>query len=174
MNGRKVLTSVLFFLLFLGFQVLVGRSLNLYGMAFCFVYIGAFLFLPITTPRTVVMLVALVTGLIVDMFCDSPGMHAAASVLTAYLRDYILRSIAPAGGYEDYMEISASFLGLRWLLSFLVPLVFVHSLVLFLIEFGGFSQFPIVLGQAFFSTIFNILLLLLAQYALFLPGSRTV
>lgn len=174
MTGRKLLLSVLFFMLFLSFQILLGRNMSLFGLAFCFVYVGAFLFLPIETPQSIVMLVALGTGLIVDMFYNSPGMHACAAVGIAYLRFFVLRSLQPDGGYESYMEISAAYLGIRWLLFFLAPLLFTHSFILFSIEFGGFNHIFMILTQATLSTIFNMALLLLAQYAIYWPGSRSI
>jgi len=174
MNGIRLIISIIYIIIFLGFQVLFGRNLSLFNTAFCLVYIGAFLYLPIKTPLSIVMLVALATGLVVDMFYDSAGMHACVSVLIAYLREFILRSTAPAGGYEDYTEISTSDLGLRWMLLFLTPLLFTHALVLFLIEFGGFSHFFTAFIEALFSTLYNLVLLLLIQYAFSWSGKRTV
>ena len=44
--------------------------------------------LPIRTPNVLVMLLGFVTGLTVDLFYDSIGVHAAAAVFAAFIRSH--------------------------------------------------------------------------------------
>jgi hypothetical protein len=169
MTTQKIILSLVYFILFLGFQLVFGRNLEFFSLAFCFVYVGAFLLLPIEASPALVMVTAFVAGILVDMFCNTPGVHAAASVGAAFLRAVVLRVVAPAGGYEGYMHVSAASMGIRWFLLYATPLLFVHALSIFLIEYTGVQQFALCLLQAVASTLFTLALLLMVQYALYRP-----
>ncbi|MCB0661809.1 MAG: rod shape-determining protein MreD [Saprospiraceae bacterium] len=55
--------------------------------------------LPIRTPNVLVMLLGFVTGLTVDLFYDSIGVHAAAAVFAAFIRPLALGLFEPREGY---------------------------------------------------------------------------
>ncbi|MCP2937499.1 hypothetical protein NK983_32875, partial [Salmonella enterica subsp. enterica serovar Typhimurium] len=65
-----------------------------------FPYILFILLLPFETPRLLVMFLAFVTGLVVDMFYDTAGIHAAVCTLIGYSRYYILKVLSPREGYD--------------------------------------------------------------------------
>ena len=64
-----------------------------------FVYPLFILFLPIRTATTAAVLLALATGLLVDLFEGSIGVHASAAVFSAFARPIILAGFEPKGGY---------------------------------------------------------------------------
>ena len=83
------------FVVFLGLQILLLRNLVLFNTAFCFLYIGFLLFLPIQMPKVMLLLLAFVSGITVDIFYDTIGINAAAALLLAYLRPYVLLVLTP-------------------------------------------------------------------------------
>jgi hypothetical protein len=170
MSSRNIISIVINFLLFVGLQWLVARNLDLYHTAFCFLYVGFILLLPLETNPLVVLLIAFGTGLATDMFYDTLGMHAAASVLVAYLRHTSLKVLTPAGGYEDWMEVSLPSMGPRWYLQYSLPLLFLHSLALFMLEYSNWQMTLLALGKAAASTLFTFVIILVVQYASYRPA----
>ena len=83
MTLREILSTTLLFVLYLALQILLVRNVVLFDYGFCFIYIACILLLPNEISRTWLMIIAFVTGLIVDTFYNTLGMHAAATVLMA-------------------------------------------------------------------------------------------
>src|SRR5690606_42050212 len=101
----------------------------------------------------VLMGLGFIMGFTIDIFYDSLGMHAMASVLIMYLRNYWLNLITPQGGYDTNAVPVLSMNGVQWFLIYLVPLVFLHHTVLFFIEAGGFQLFWFTFWKALASTL---------------------
>lgn len=145
-------------------QVVFFKNLVLFDSAFCFAYILIFLMLPMDTNPVVQLFVGFVVGIIVDMFYNTLGIHAAASVLLMYLRTYWSQVMTPSGGYDAGPKINVRTQGLGWFLAYTYPLLFVHALLLFFIEASGFSLFWQTMQKAFYSSIFTLAVILVIQY----------
>ena len=76
-------------------QVLILNNVHIAGYATPFLYIYLILKFESDTPRNALMLWAFFLGLAVDVFSDTPGMNAAATVLLAFLRCTFLRLLVP-------------------------------------------------------------------------------
>jgi hypothetical protein len=165
--NKSLIISVVSFFLFLILQVMLFKKLVLFNTAFCFVYIAFVLLLPIETNPLVLMLVGFGLGLLIDVFYDHQGMHAAATVVVAYLRNYWLGAITPQGGYDVGTTPTLGANGLIWFLSYATPLILLHHLILFFIDAGGFGLVWLTVGKAFASLLFTMLSLILHQYFFF-------
>lgn len=172
MSIRQILVYLGTFLVFVGLQVLLVRTFVLFGWAFCFIYTTFILLLPIAVPRILYMILAFGVGFFVDMFYDTLGLHAAACVFLAYLRQPVFQFLTPAGGYDDNQEINMANLGLQWMVSYLLVMNLLHHVVLFTIEAPSWSMFFPILGKSILSTLYTSLLsLLLLQF--FQPSLRS-
>ncbi|MCW5912233.1 MAG: Rod shape-determining protein MreD [Cyclobacteriaceae bacterium] len=163
MNRLGIVQLVLFFV-YLLVQVLILRNLVLFNTAFCFLYIAFVLLLPIETNTLILMLAGFLMGFSVDIFYDSMGLHALATVLVAYLRNYWLSTITPQGGYESGSTATLAANGLQWFLVYSLPLVFLHHLVLFFVEASGFTLFWYTMLKIIASLIFTMSVMLLLQF----------
>ena len=67
-------------------QVLILNNVHIAGYATPFLYIYFILKFASGTSRNELMLWAFFFGLTIDIFADTPGMNAAATVLLAFLR----------------------------------------------------------------------------------------
>jgi len=151
-----------FFLLFL-IQIFFFKF-GVFGVAFCFPYVYFLLFLPMSTPKGLLLFIGFGYGLLVDVFFDSPGLHAAACTLLAYLRPNVISIITPSGGYDEYTPISVHILGLRWIISYSFLLIGAHHFLLFFLEAFTFMNFFLTLMKIAFSTILTSFLFILMQY----------
>jgi hypothetical protein len=171
MNNKAIARQIGYFLLFVVLQLVLFRNLTLFGYAFAFPYLAFLLLLPVQTSALFSIILGFVLGITVDIFYDTLGIHAAASVLMAYFRSGWLRLIAPSGGYETVSVPSIQATNFPWFLSYSIPLLFVHHVALFFIEAGGFVYFWISLKKIGLSTILSSFLIIFLQY-LFIPKRR--
>ncbi|MCV9388609.1 Rod shape-determining protein MreD [Reichenbachiella ulvae] len=155
------LISVIF--LILG-QVLLFKHMVLFDTAFCFAYLMIFLLIPIDTGTIVQLVLAFVVGLIVDVFYNTLGIHAAACLGFVFLKIYWSEIMTPSGGYDTGAKINVRYQGLRLFLMYTYPLVLLHSLLIFFIEASGFDMFWRTMGIAFYSSLFTMVMILIIQY----------
>ncbi len=141
MNTQTLFKVIGTVLLYLFLQVFIVRNLVFFEVAFCFVYISIILFLPSNTPVSVVLLIAFLTGLSVDMFYNTAGMHASASLLLAFLRSYIIKVLFPTKGLDTELVISLDGMGMERFIRYIVILTFIHHLYLFFLEAGSLNYF---------------------------------
>lgn len=158
------------FIVFLLLQVTLLQKIVLFDTAFCLAYTGFILFVPMEISIVILMLMGFGFGLSLDIFQNSAGVHASATVLLAFMRNYWLQFISPQGGYATAGSDSYDAHGVVWLLTYLAPLLLVHHFILFYVEAGGFHMFWTTFGKVFFSSIFTLTVLLL--YRLFTGGRR--
>lgn len=164
MSNRNIISVVISFILYLLVQVLVLKNFVLFNTVFCFLYVAFVLLLSLETGPILLMVIAFFTGLSVDIFYDTPGVNAAASVLMAFLRPHWLNMITPRGGYEEISVPSIRNVDAIWFSIYSLPLIFIHHIALFYLEAGGFSMFFFTFLKVFTSTIFTFLLIILTQY----------
>jgi len=171
MSSRIYISTIVSFFLYVLFQVLLLKNFILFDTAFCFVYIAFVLLLPLEIGPMSLMIVAFITGFSIDIFYDSLGINAAASVFIAFLRPYWLKIVTPRGGYEEIVIPSLKSIDFGWFFIYSLPLIFIHQLVLFFLEAGGFDMFFYTLSKVFFSTILTFFVVVLTQYLFY---KRTV
>ncbi|REJ85304.1 MAG: rod shape-determining protein MreD [Bacteroidetes bacterium] len=159
------------FLFLVALQVLVLNHIQWSGYINPYVYAFFILMLPIETPKWLLLIIAFILGLVIDMFSDTGGMHAAATVLIAWARPGVLRLIAPRDGYEPETKLSPQVLGFRWFLTYTSMLILLHHLVLFYVEVFRFSEFFSTFFKAVLNAGITVLLIILGQY-LFGRGNR--
>lgn len=100
----NILKYALIFVVSVMLQVLVFNNILIAKMISPFFYILFILLLPFETPRSAMLVLAFVLGLSIDAFNNTLGVHAAASVLVAYLRPSLLSLISSRETLESTVE----------------------------------------------------------------------
>lgn len=157
---RAFITGFLLLLL----QVLVLKDIVLFEDGFCFAYILILLLIPIDTSRTVQLFVGFLVGLLMDSFYLTFGIHAAACTLLMFVRPYWLRIMTPSGGYDTGAKINIHNQGFQWFVSYILPLIWIHSLTLFAIEISKWKLLGQIITRSFYSAIFTLIIVLIIQY----------
>lgn len=145
-------------------QVLFFNNIQFSGYINPYVYIMIILLLPTELPQWVVLVAAFLTGLIIDFFSGSPGMHASATVMAAFVRPYILGLISPRDGYETGSSLSMANYGIKWFLIYSTSVVFLHHLVLFYLEVFRFDDFFRTFLRVILSSLFTLAFIFLLEY----------
>ena len=105
------------------------------------------LWLPFALSRFSLLLISFVTGLTLDYFTQTPGLHASACVLIAYVRPFVISILIPKDTAEfNYHEPSARAMGWAPYSVYVFIMTIVHHTYLTLLEwlqFGTFLDFII-------------------------------
>ena len=158
MNSALTQNSIRFILLVL-IQVLVLNNINFLGYINPYIYILFILLYPIQNNRLLFIFLSFLLGLFVDMFLDSGGVHAAASVLIAYIRPLFLKFSFGMTYEHQTVKIGHSEMGQR--ITYISLLTLIHHLVLFSLEVFNSGKILLILKKTLFSSIFTIILCVL-------------
>lgn len=137
------------------FQVQVLNNIHIGGCATPFIYIYLILKFKSDTSRNELMLWAFFVGLAVDVFSDTPGMNAAASVAMAFMRPLFLRLFVSRETL-DSLTPGIGTMGLFPFFKYLLVAVLVHHVCLFSVEAFSFAHLGILLLRIASSTLLTI------------------
>jgi len=162
MSLREAIQYTFMILLYLFLQIIFMRNLVLFNYAFCFIYIAGILLLPADTNRMYLLLIGFATGFTVDVFSNTFGMHAAATVLIAYLRPFLIQYQMDAKGSER-AEIGIRSQGFGSFLGYIFPLILLHHTVLFLMEINSFDMILFTLLRVAASSLLTAILIVILE-----------
>ncbi len=147
------------FLLLLLLQVLLINNLQFLGVCHPYIYIFSLLVMPITLPRWADMLIGGVAGLILDMFCNSLGVHIAACIMLMYVRPYLIGAyVSDRERLTD--EIDVRSIGVVNFVKYTILLVLLHHTMVFFLTAWSVQHFWFTLLEVVVSSIVSILLII--------------
>jgi rod shape-determining protein MreD len=155
--------SLIFIVLIL-LQILLFNNIQFSGYVNPYVYVMFLLLLPVEIPAWLLLLISFGTGIIIDIFSGTPGMHTSATLLAGFVRPYILRLISPRDGYEPGVNPSMLVYGFRWFLLYAGMIVLIHHTTLFYLEVFRFTDFIRTMLRVLLSSIFTISFILLLEF----------
>ena len=168
----EILIIIIRFIILAGVQVLVLNNLQLGGLINPYLYVLFLLTLPVRTPRILMLFIALTTGLVIDMFMNTMGMHAAACLLLGFVRPSWLKIMSPRDGYETDAVPGIRKFGFQWFLVYSSVMVLVHHTFLFYIEVFRFSEFFYTFLRVILSSIVTMILIIISHYLFSKPEGR--
>lgn len=150
-------------ILVLAIQVLVLNNVHLGGVFNPLMYVIVVLSLPLELSGVAVLLVGFFSGLFVDVFSHTMGLHTMALTFLAYLRPFVLRFIAPRDGFDFGTKPSMYDFGFGRYLIYVAILVFAHHFLLFFLEGFGSGIGWLTIQRIFLNTVLTLLLVFLFQ-----------
>lgn len=137
-------------------QVVLLNHINFLGYINPYAYILFIILYPIKNNRSLFLFLSFLLGLTIDMFLDSGGVHAAASVTIAFIRPAVLKfSFGALYEHQTVKFGSADFIAN---FGYITILTIIHHIVLFSLEVFNTSEIILILKKALFSSIFTIIL----------------
>ena len=141
-------------------QILIFSNVNYSSFINPYVFPLFILLLPFETPRWLLMLVGFSSGLLLDYFLGSTGMHAAACLLIGYLRPFLINIITPKGTeFEISPNIFAQ--GTTWFIVYLGITMFIYLTLYFFVEAATFLNFFFMLLKIFLSVLCSVFFMLI-------------
>jgi rod shape-determining protein MreD len=113
--------------------------------------------MPTGTGRNLLMALAFVLGFIIDIFCNTPGQHAAASVFAAFMRHPIQNLFFPREDFVHFIPNIAT-LGSAFM-KYACSIVILHHIALLSISSFSYFNFQTIALRIVSSTILTSILI---------------
>lgn len=157
--------NIIRLIVFLTVQVFVLNKIPfLHQFVVPYLYFLFILWLPFSVPRPGVLVIGFLTGLLLDYFMWQPGLHAAACVLIAYIRPFLITLLIPKDTNEfNYREPSPRAMGWAPYTVYALVLTLIHHTYLTLLEWLQFGTFLQFLIKVVATTAISMLLIFTAE-----------
>jgi len=168
-----LLKNIIRFVLFIGIQVFIlDRIPPLHRFVSPYLYYLFILWLPFRLSSSTMTLIGFVFGFALDIFTKTPGLHAAACTLIAYLRPILISILMPKETADiSFSEPSMKSMGLLPYFTYVLILTLIHHTYLVLLEWIQLGNFWYFIGKVSATTGISILLIAITEL-LFIRKSR--
>ena len=122
--------NILRFVLLLLLQVLLVNNLYFMGVCSPCIFMLFVLLLPSNLPRWADLLIGFAAGLILDIFCNTLGIHTSAMTLVAFLRGMLIKNFVPENERLIGTPSSRTFL-MPAFLKYIILLISIYHIVIF-------------------------------------------
>jgi len=170
---NDVVRQIIRFLLLVLGQGLILKNVEPGFLINPFLYILFILQLPFETPPWMVMLIAFFTGICIDVFYSSAGVHMAACTFIAWLRPNILRFMAPREGYEFGSQPTMQDMGRAWFITYATIIIVIHHFIIFYLEVFSLHGFFATFLRVIVSSIATLLLVIVTQFLMYRTKEST-
>lgn len=170
--SRIILVNLIRFVTLVFLQVFLLKNVALYNLSTPYLYILFILLLPFETPNVVLFALSFILGLTIDMFYDTPGLHAAACIVLALVRVLFISITVQKDGFDNEPEPTLSIMGFRWFFTYAVVLTAVHHFFLFNLEVFRITEIQYTLSRFLFSSILTVFLMLISGLLFFKKKER--
>ena len=163
MNSRTIFINIFRWFVLLFVQIFLLRNLNYYNLSTPFIYILFILILPFRIPNLLLFILAFFTGLTMDAFYDTLGVHTSACAVLALVRISFI-SVSVNRDAFDEPEPSLGNMGFKWFTLYAIVCILMHHLVLFFLEAFKFSELLYTLSRTLISGLFTLFIILLVEF----------
>lgn len=157
MGSNQILTIFGRFVILVLLQVIVLNNINLVGYINPYIYILFIVLYPLDGNKTTLIFLSFLLGLSIDMFENSGGVHAAASVFIAFVRDFVLKY--SFGVSYEYNNVKLNKATVSEKITYLGSIILFHHIVLFSLEIFSFNHMLLLLKSTLFSGVFSFILI---------------
>jgi rod shape-determining protein MreD len=169
---RTIIINAIRFIGLVFVQVFLLKNITLYNLSIPYLYILFILLLPFETPNILLFLLAFLMGITIDAFYDTPGLHASACVLLAFVRILFISITVQKDGFDNEPEPTLSIMGFRWFFTYALILTLFHHFFLFNLEVFRWSEIQYTFSRFILSSIFTVFLMLVSGLLFFRRKER--
>ncbi len=161
--GRALIINIIRFFLLIATQVFLLKNIGYYNLSVPYLYILFILLLPFNIPNTLLFLLAFISGITVDVFYDTLGLHALACSGMAFVRIVFISVTVQRDGFDNEPEPRLGIMGFRWFVFYAFILAFFHHLILFTFEVFRISELGFTMISVILSALLSTSLILLTE-----------
>ncbi len=158
----NIVRNIVFIIVLLLVQTLVLNHINLFGCATPLLYVYFALTVRRGEPRWATLLWCFVTGLLVDVFSNTPGVGSASMTLVGLLQPYLLELFVPRDSADD-LRPSPFTLGSGKYANYVIILVSVFCIAFFSLETFNFYNWAQWLSSIVGSIVLTVVLILVIE-----------
>lgn len=170
--NRKIIINFIRFFALIFIQVFLLKNITLYNLSIPYLYILFILLLPFETPNLLLFALSFLLGLIIDAFYDTPGLHASACVLLAFVRVLFISITVQKNDFDTDLEPTLGIMGFRWFFTYALILTLFHHFFLFNLEVFRLSEIQYTFTRFILSSIFTVFLMLVSGLLFFRRKER--
>ena len=160
MNNGLVRNIVRFVVLIL-LQVLLFNNMNISSYLNPSVYVLIIMLLPIQINRSFLLFVAFFTGITIDYFGNTLGLHASATLLMAFIRPGTLSLLFRNAEFSSGEEPTPYSIGWGGFIRYSVIMVLIHQITLFYLEALSLNNFIFTFTKAILSTLLSLIIIMI-------------
>jgi len=164
---KYTFSNFLLFLLVVVLQILALNNVNVFNAGFPMIYPLIIIMLPIRQPIFVILIAAFFTGLSIDFFSNTGGLHAAALTFMGFIRISVLNKLEPQAEYSKEDTPGLRKFGWRWMLIYTIILISTHHLFFFLIEESALAHIGEIVLKTIVSSILSFILMMTINTLIF-------
>ena len=120
--------------------------------------------IPARMNRNLVMFLAFLSGLIIDGFYNTGGIHAASSVFVAFLRPKFLTILESRFDNETIEMPTAKYVGVKFFIYYAGTIVLIHNILIYSLELFHLKSFIYNFWLVIANSAISLLLILLIDY----------
>ena len=151
-------SNIIRFIALVLLQVLICNQMNFLGSISPYIYVLFILIYTVKNNRLSFILISFVLGILIDVFMDTGGAHAAASVTIAYMRPVFLKF--SFGAAYEYQAIKFNDADLLPRVIYFTLLILIHHFILFILIIFDNSKAGMVVSNALSTGLFTLFLAL--------------
>lgn len=167
-----LLKNILRFIILIFAQVFLLKNMVFYNLNVPFLYILFILLLPFETPTWLLFVLSFLLGIIIDLFNDTLGLHAAACTVLALMRVFFINITVQRDNYDSDPEPTLGIMGFRWFFFYTVLLTLIHHFFLFNLEVFRLSEIGGTLSRVFISSGLTIVLIFITELVFYKKKQR--
>lgn len=141
-------------------QVLIFNHIMLFNVAMAFVFIYLIISLPMNLKTDWLLTWAFLSGLIVDIFSDTPGVNALSCTILAMIKRPALYAFVPKDDRTKSVVPSLFNLGFAVYGKYLFSMSAIYSIMVFTIEYFNFADVKDIVIMSMSSAALTFLMLL--------------
>ena len=149
-------------MVFLALQILLFNNINLFGYLNPYPYILFVLLYPVNSNKSILLISSFALGILLDMFANSGGIHAMASLVLAYIRPSLFKFAFGLSYEYQTVKIADKISPER--ITLLLLSIFIHHFILFCFEFFRIDLVLTILLRTLLNTLFTFIVSLLIIY----------
>jgi len=162
--NNLITTNIIRFTGLMALQILIFNQLNFLDFLNPFVYVLFIILLPISLNKTSLIFISFLTGFFIDLFLDTGGVHAAATVSIGYLRPIALKF--SFGAAYEYQSIKINDSERYQRLSYFTLMIMIHHFILFSLIYFSLKKINLIIFHTILAGLFSLIISILL-YTLF-------
>jgi len=170
--SRVLIYNLIRFVVLVLVQAFLLKNISLYNLSVPYLYILFILLLPFETPNLLLFPLSFLLGLTIDAFYDTPGLHAAACVVLAFVRVLFISITVQKDGFDNEPEPTLGNMGFRWFFTYAAVLTLFHHFFLFNLEVFRLSEIEYTLLRFLSSSVFTLFLILISSFLFYRRKER--
>lgn len=158
--SKAIFNYIILYIILILTQVIICNNICLFNIATPIIFIYLIIRLPLTLNINIVLTISFFTGLLIDIFSNTQGMHALSCTIVAFIRKSILRLYVPRD--EDITDgiVSIKTIGANQYFKYLITIILLYCTIVFIIESCSFFNLLRLITQIITNTILSFVIII--------------